>query len=62
MLPGSTFQEDINGTASGLGNYSRLIVTGAGQFIAGGATRAPNLVNITGAAVYTRYVPQLGES
>jgi len=64
MAAGSTFQADINGTgtASGPGNYSRLIVTGAGQFVAGGATLAPNLVNITGADVYTPYVPKVGDS
>jgi fibronectin-binding autotransporter adhesin len=64
MGTGSTFQEDINGTGtgSGPGNYARLLVTGAGQFVAGNATLAPNLVNITGADVYTPYVPKVGES
>lgn len=65
MFAGSTFQADINGlgTASGPGNYSRLLVTGAGnQFVAGGATLAPNLTAITGAVTYTPYVPQLGDN
>jgi len=64
MAAGSTFQADINGTGtgSGPGNYSRLLVTGSGQFVAGGATLAPNLVNITGADTYTAYVPKVGES
>lgn len=64
MDAGSTFQADINGTgtASGPGNYSRLIVTNGAQFVAGGATLAPNLVNITGTDTYTPYVPQIGES
>ncbi|MBP7393607.1 MAG: autotransporter domain-containing protein, partial [Zoogloea sp.] len=65
MLAGSSFQADINGlgTASGPGNYSRLLVTGAGnQFVAGGATLAPNLTAITGAVTYTPYVPQLGDT
>jgi fibronectin-binding autotransporter adhesin len=64
MDAGATFQADINGTgtASGPGNYSRLLVTGAGQFVAGGATLAPNLVHITGTDTYTPYVPKVGES
>jgi fibronectin-binding autotransporter adhesin len=65
MLPGSVYQEDINGlgTASGPGSYSRLIISGeSNRFIAGGATLAPNLVNITGADVYTPYVPQVGDA
>ncbi|MBK4735114.1 autotransporter-associated beta strand repeat-containing protein [Noviherbaspirillum pedocola] len=65
MNPGSAFQADINGlgTASGPGNYSRLLITGAGnQYIANGATLLPNLVNITGANTYTPYVPQVGDT
>ena len=64
MLPSSTFQEDINGlgTGAGPGNYSRLLVVGPGnQFVAGGATLAPNLTAITGAVVYTPYVPNIGD-
>jgi outer membrane autotransporter protein len=65
MAPGSTYQEDINGpgTGTGPGNYSRLLVTGAGnQFIASGATLNANLTNITGAVAYTPYVPKLGDT
>ena len=65
MLPGSTFQAEINGrgTASGPGNYSRLLVTGAGnQFIAGGARLQPRLRALSGSEVYVPYVPQLGDS
>jgi fibronectin-binding autotransporter adhesin len=65
MASGSVFQDDINGTGigSGPGNYSRLLVQGAGnQFIASGATLDINLLNITGAVAYTPYVPLLGDS
>jgi fibronectin-binding autotransporter adhesin len=65
MEPGSTYQEDVNGTGigSGPGNYSRLLVTGAGnQFLASGGTLNVNLLNITGAAVYTPVQPALGDS
>ncbi|MEP6885304.1 MAG: autotransporter-associated beta strand repeat-containing protein [Gammaproteobacteria bacterium] len=64
MTPGSTYQVDINGTGSGTGqgNYSRLLVTGpANKFIASGTLNA-NLLNITGAAAYTPYVPKLGDT
>ena len=66
MASTSTFQADINGvgTASGPGNYARLLITGAGNqmVIDNGATLAPNLVAITGADTYTPYVPGLGDS
>ena len=66
MAPTSTFQADINGlgTASGPGNYSRLLITGTGNqlIINNGATLAPNLVAITGADTYTPYVPAVGDS
>lgn len=66
MASTSTFQADINGlgTASGPGNYSRLLITGAGNqlVINNGATLAPNLVAITGVDTYTPYVPALGNS
>ena len=66
MASTSTFQADINGlgTASGPGNYSRLLITGTGnQFIINsGAKLAPNLVAITGTDTYTPYVPALGDS
>jgi outer membrane autotransporter protein len=45
MEPGSTYQENISGTAMGTGpgSYSRLLLTGAGQFIASGAVLDVNL-------------------
>lgn len=64
MASGSTFLEDINGlgTGNGAGNYSRLLITGAGnQFVAGGATLEPNLLAITGIGAYTPYVPEVGD-
>ncbi|WP_295447548.1 S8 family serine peptidase, partial [uncultured Thiodictyon sp.] len=63
MNPGSTYQEDIDGTgtANGANNYSRLLVTGAGsQFIANGTLR-PLLRGITGAAT-NAYTPALGDT
>jgi fibronectin-binding autotransporter adhesin len=65
MSDGSTYQEDINGTGvgTGPGNYSRLLVIGAtSQFIASGAVLNANLLNITGTAAYTPYVPKLGDT
>ena len=65
MANGSVFQDDINGTGTGTGpgNYSRLLVQGAGsQFIVSGATLDINLLHITGAVAYTPYVPLLGDS
>jgi len=65
MTSGSTFQEDINGTATGTGpgSYSRLLITGSSnQFVATGAALAPNLVNITGAETYVPYVPVIGNT
>jgi len=65
MTAGSTYQQDINGlgTGAGPGNYSRLIITGAeNQFVATGATLAPNLVNITGSDTYVPYVPSIGDA
>jgi autotransporter-associated beta strand protein len=65
MEPGSTFQEDINGiaTGSGPGSYSRLLVMGPGnQFVASGGTLDVNLLNITGTASYTPYLPQIGDT
>lgn len=65
MTAASTYQEDINGTGTGTGpgNYSRLLLNGAGGiFVAGGATLAPNLTHITGADTYTAYVPKVGDA
>jgi fibronectin-binding autotransporter adhesin len=63
MNPGSSYQEDIDGrgTGNGAGNYSRLLVQGAGnQFIANG-TLQPTLRGITGDATNT-FVPQVGDT
>jgi autotransporter-associated beta strand protein len=63
MNAGSTFEADIdgNGTGTGKGNYSRLLVVGAGhQFIAGG-TLEPLLRGITGDASNT-FTPALGDT
>jgi len=65
MAPGSNLQVDMNGlgTGSGPGNYSRLLVTGAGsQYVIDGATLSPNLVAIAGPETYTPYVPKLGDN
>lgn len=63
MNAGSTFEADIDGhgTGTGKGNYSRLLVVGAGhQFIAGG-TLEPLLRGITGDASNT-FTPTLGDT
>ncbi|WP_170207499.1 autotransporter-associated beta strand repeat-containing protein [Luteibacter pinisoli] len=63
MSEGSTFEADIDGTATGTGrgSYSRLLVVGAGhQFIANG-TLEPLLRGITGDASNT-YTPALGDN
>jgi len=65
MQAGSTYQEDVNGVATGAGpgSYSRLLVAGAAnQFIATGATLNVNLLNITGTTAYTPFQPALGDS
>jgi uncharacterized protein with beta-barrel porin domain len=64
MMAGSTYQQDINGMGlgAGPGNYSRLVIHGAGnKFVATGATLVPNLVNVTGSQHYTPYVPSIGD-
>jgi autotransporter-associated beta strand protein len=61
MQAGATLQVDIDGlgTGNGAGNYSRVLVTGAGnQFVANG-TLAPTLRGITGDASNT-YTAALG--
>ncbi|HEY4090760.1 MAG TPA: autotransporter-associated beta strand repeat-containing protein [Luteibacter sp.] len=61
MQAGATLQVDIDGqgTGNGAGNYSRVLVTGAGnQFIANG-TLAPTLRGITGDASNT-YTAAMG--
>lgn len=63
MQAGSRLEIDVDGlgTGTGRGNYSRVLVTGAGnQFIANG-TLAPTIRGITGDASNT-YVPTLGST
>lgn len=63
MNNGSTFDENIDGlgTATGSGNYSRVLVRGAGnQFIANG-TLQPLLRGIAGDAT-NAYTPNLGDT
>ncbi|WP_448098806.1 autotransporter-associated beta strand repeat-containing protein [Luteibacter yeojuensis] len=63
MQAGSTLQVDIDGlgTGNGAGNYSRVLVTGAGnQFVANG-TLEPTLRGITGDASNT-YTPAIGST
>jgi len=62
MAAGSVLQVDIDGlgTGNGAGNYSRLLVNGAGsQFIANGELQ-PILRGITGNATNT-FTPRLGD-
>ncbi|MGV7240918.1 beta strand repeat-containing protein [Caballeronia sp. M23-90] len=63
MNNGSAFEENIDGlgTATGAGNYSRVLVQGAGnQFIANG-TLQPTLRGIAGNASNT-YTPSIGDT
>ncbi len=52
---------DGTGTNSGAGNYSRVIVTGAGNQFTAAGTLAPVLRGITGSATNT-YTPPVGQS
>lgn len=63
MNEGSTLQVDIDGlgTGNGAGNYSRLLVTGAGNSFVADGTLAPLLRGITGDATNT-YTPAMGSS
>ncbi|MEZ2416349.1 autotransporter-associated beta strand repeat-containing protein [Luteibacter sp. RCC_6_2] len=63
MQPGATLQVDIDGlgTGTGAGNYSRVLVTGAGNRFVANGTLAPTLRGITGDASNT-YTPALGDS
>jgi autotransporter-associated beta strand protein len=60
--PGSTLQLDIDGTGmgSGAGNYSRVLVTGAGNGFAANGTLQPLLRGITGSAT-NAFTPSLGQ-
>jgi autotransporter-associated beta strand protein len=63
LAPGSVTQLDIDGTGTGTGagNYSRILVTGAGNTATLGGTLLPLLRGITGSATNT-YTPPLGQS
>jgi outer membrane autotransporter protein len=63
LLPGAVTQFDIDGagTGTGAGNYSRLLVTGAGNSLTAAGTLLPLLRGITGSATNT-YTPPLGQS
>jgi fibronectin-binding autotransporter adhesin len=64
MEPGSVLSLNIDGTGTGTGagNYSRVLVTGAGNtFTADGGTLRPILRGITGSATNT-YTPPVGQS
>jgi autotransporter-associated beta strand protein len=63
LAPGSTTEVDIDGTgsATGAGNYSRIIVTGAGNRFTAGGTLVPLLRGITGNAG-NAYTPPIGQS
>jgi len=52
---------DGTGTGTGAGNYSRLIVAGAGNSFTAGGTLTPKLRGITGSATNT-YTPPLTQS
>lgn len=60
---GSTSQFDIDGTGTGngAGNYSRVVVTGAGNTYTAGGTLLPQLRGITGSATNS-FTPTLGQS
>lgn len=62
MAPGSTLSLDIDGTGTGAGagNYSRVVVTGAGNGFTAGGTLAPVLRGITGAAT-NGFTPSIGQ-
>ena len=62
MTPGSTLSLDIDGpgTGTGAGNYSRVLVIGAGNSFTAGGTLQPVLRDITGSAS-NNFVPVLGQ-
>ncbi len=62
MASGSTLALDIDGpgTASGAGNYSRLVLTGAASSFTAGGTLQPVLRDITGSASNS-FTPSLGQ-
>ena len=62
LFSGSSAQFDIDGTGNGtgVGNHSRVIVTGAGNALNAGGTLRPLLRGITGDASNV-YVPPIGQ-
>jgi autotransporter-associated beta strand protein len=62
LLPGAVSQFDIDGpgTGTGAGNYSRVLVSGAGNSFTAAGTLAPLLRGITGSATNS-YTPPLGQ-
>ena len=62
LAPGSVTQIDIDGTGTGTGagNYSRILVTGAGNTISLDGALVPLLRDITGSATNT-YTPPVGQ-
>lgn len=57
----SEFDIDGTGTGTGAGNYSRVIVLGAGNSLTAGGLLAPQLRGITGNAS-NRFTPTLGQT
>jgi hypothetical protein len=60
LTSGSTSEFDIDGTGTGAGNYSRIIVTGAGNTATVAGVLEPLLRGITGSATNT-YSPPIGQ-
>ena len=62
MAPGSTLSLDIDGTGTGngAGNFSRVLVSGAGNGFTAGGTLQPVLRGITGAAT-NGFTPSIGQ-
>jgi uncharacterized protein with beta-barrel porin domain len=62
MAPGGTLALDVDGSGigTGAGNFSRLLVTGAGNDFTAGGTLQPVLRDITGAA-NNDFTPALGQ-
>ena len=60
--PGSSFAVDIDGsgTGNGIGNYSRLVITGAGNTYTANGLITPTLRNISGNA-NNNYSPPVGQ-
>ena len=63
LAPGAITEFDIDGTGTGIGagNYSRVLVTGAGNSFTANGTLLPLLRGITGSASNT-YTPPIGQA